>query len=120
MTLIETETCGTAETLLTFLFFCFFCPRLRHNPELSVLQPPRVPNLPVLLELVERRVHHLLREHGGHGPLRLRTHVSLLHLRPQAQENGQRVLPHLQEDNQRHHKDLPEHVGFVFCRCVTS
>lgn len=56
--------------------------RLRYDPELSVPQPPRVPHLHVLLVLVERRVHHLLRERGGHGPLRLRTHVSLLHLRP--------------------------------------
>lgn len=56
-------------------------------------------------------MHHLLRERGGHSPLRLRTHVSLLHLWPQTQEDGQRMLPHLQKDNQRYHQDLPEHVG---------
>lgn len=114
VTLIEAETRGTAVTLPHLSNVqCLFSPHLRHNPQLSLLQPPRVPHLPVLLDVVERRVHHLLRERCGHGPLLLWTHVSVLHLRPQAQENGQRVLPHLQEDNQRHHKDLPEHVGLV-------
>lgn len=61
---------------------CGFFSRLRYNPKLSVPQSPRVPHLHVLLVLVERRVHHLLRERGGHSPLRLWTHVSLLHLRP--------------------------------------
>lgn len=61
-------------------------------------------------------MHHLLRERGGHGPLRLRTHVFVLRMWPQTQENGQRLLPHLQEDNQRYHQDLPQHVG----RCWTG
>lgn len=90
---------------------------LRYNPELSVLQPPRFPQLPILLRLVGWRMHHLLRECGGHGPLRLWTHVSLLRLWPQTQEDGQCVLPHLQEDNQRYHQDLPEHVGLCWTVC---
>lgn len=44
-----------------------------------------------------RRVLHLLREHRGHGHLRLWAHVLVLHLRPQTQEDVQRLLPHLQE-----------------------
>lgn len=70
-----------------------------------------------MLELVERRVHYLLRECGGHCAVRLRTHVLVLRLRPQAQEDGQRLLPHLQEDNQRHHQDLPQRIVGV-CKLV--
>lgn len=57
-----------------------------------------------------RRMLHLLRKHGGHGHLRLWTHVSVLHLRPQAQEDVQRLLSHLQEADQGHHQDLPQHI----------
>lgn len=89
---------------------CLFL-HLRYNSRLSILQPPRVSYLPIMLWLVERRVHHLLWERRGHGPLRLRTHVSLLRLWPQTQEDGKRLLPHLQEDNQGHHKNLPKYVG---------
>lgn len=64
-------------------------------------------------------MHHLLRECGGHCPLRLWTHVSMLHLWPQTQEDDQRVLPHLQEDNQRHHQDVQEHVGSRYETCRT-
>lgn len=64
-------------------------------------------------------MHYLLRERGGHGAVCLRTHVLVLRLRPQAQEDGQRLLPHLQEDNQRHHQDLPQHiVGTGWCLWV--
>ena len=61
--------------------------------------------------VVRHRVHHLLRERGGHGAVRLWPHVPLLRLRPQAEEDEQRMLSHLQARHQRHHQDLPEHVG---------
>lgn len=80
-TLVETHTGGTAAVTSSNVCVSFF-PRLRYNPELSVPQPPWLPHLHVLLLLVERRVHHLLWERGGHSPLCMRTHVSLLHLRP--------------------------------------
>lgn len=99
------------------IYNIFFSHHLRYNPKLSILQPPRVPHFPILLELVEWWMHHLLWECGGHSPLRLWTHVSLLHMWPQTQEDGQCVLPHLQEDNQRHHQDLPEHVGLCWTVC---
>ena len=80
-------------------------PRLtRQAPQVAQLPPRRRPGG------VAGRVLHLLRECGGHGHLRLRTHVSLLHLRPEAQEDVKRLLPHLPETDQGHHQDLPQHV----------
>lgn len=83
----------------------------RYDSQLAILQPPRIPHFPSVLGLLEWRVHHLLWERGGHGAVRLWSHVSLLRLWPQTEEDGQCQLPDLQEDNQRHYKDLPEHVG---------
>lgn len=73
-------------------------------------QSTQVPNVPIRPWTLGWWVFHLLRELGGHGHLRLRTHVSVLHLRHQAQEDVQRLLSNLQKANQRHHQDLPEHI----------
>lgn len=118
----------TLAPLYIFSFFhkpltsCFFISHpLRNDSKLPGAWPPGVAKLSIVLELVERRVHYLLRERGGHCAVRLRTHVLVLRLRPQAQENGQRLLPHLQEDNQGHHQDIPQRiVGFCKIVCARS
>lgn len=81
----------------------------RNHPKFAS-QPPQVTYVPIRPRALVRRVLHLLRELGGHGHLRLWTHVSVLHLRRQTQEDVQRLLSHLQKANQGHHQDLPEHV----------
>lgn len=58
---------------------------------------------------------YLLRELGGHGHLRLRTHVSVLYLWHQAEEDVQRLLSNLQKANQRHNQDLSEHIREKQC-----
>lgn len=88
------------------IIFSFLC---RNQSQLSH-QPPQVAHVPIRPSGADQRVLHLLREHGGHGDLRLRTHVSLLHMRPEAEENVQRLLSHLQETDQGHHQDLPQHM----------
>lgn len=55
-------------------------------------------------------MHHLLREHGRHGHLLLWTHVSLLFMWAEAQEDGQCLLPHLQTGHQRYHQNIPQHL----------
>lgn len=80
----------------------------RSNPKFP-RQPAQVPDVSIGKTLFWR-VLHLLREHRGHGHLRLWTHVSVLHLWPQTQEDVQRLLSHLQKADQRHHQDLPQHV----------
>lgn len=103
---------GFPSRVFSFLaLITLFSRYLRYNSRLSLLQPPRVPRLLTLLRHVDRRMHHLLWERRGHRPVRLWTYVSLLRMWPETQEDGQCVLPHLQEDNQRHHQDLPELVG---------
>lgn len=73
-------------------------------------QSPQVPDVPIRPWTLGWWVFHLLRELGGHSHLRLRTHVSVLHLWHQAQEDVQRLLSNLQKANQRHNQDLPEHI----------
>lgn len=55
-------------------------------------------------------MHHLLREHGRHSHLLLWTHVSLLFVWAEAQEDGQRLLPYLQTGHQRYHQNIPQHL----------
>lgn len=81
----------------------------RDEPKLSG-EPAQVAHVPDGPRSVDGRVLHLLREHGGHGHLRLRPHVSLLHLRHQAEKDVQRLLSNLPATNQRHYQDLPKHV----------
>lgn len=81
----------------------------RNNPKFTS-QPAQVPNVPSKLWVLVRRVLNMLWEHGGHSNLRLWTHVSVLHLRPQTQEDVQRLLSHLQKADQRHYQDLPQHI----------
>lgn len=92
-------------TVLTFVFIYYH----RNNPKFTN-QPAQVTYVPVRPRTLVWRVLHLLREHGGHGHLRLWTHVSVLHLRPQAQEDVQCLLSNLQAANQRHYQDLSEHI----------
>ncbi len=53
-------------------------------------QSPQISHFPICLRLMAGRVFYLLWKHSGHGHLCLRTHVSLLHLWPSPQKNGQR------------------------------
>lgn len=97
-------------TFTIFPYFIFLCQFHHRNDPKFTNQPPQVTYVPIRPWALVRRVLYLLREHGGHGHLRLRTHVSVLHLRPQTQEDVQRLLSHLQKADQRHYQDLPEHV----------
>lgn len=97
------------QTLSHCFNFFFFTYYHRNNPKFTS-QPAQVTYVPVRPRTLVWRVLHLLREHGGHGHLRLWTHVSVLHLRPQAQEDVQCLLSDLQAANQGHHQDLSEHI----------
>lgn len=91
----------------------------RNKPELT--DPlAQVTYVPVRPRTLVWRVLHLLREHGGHRHLRLRAHVSVLHLWPQTQENVQRLLSHLQKTDQRHYQDIPQHVKVDHLRNTRS
>lgn len=81
----------------------------RDNPKFTN-QSPQVANVPIRPWTLGWWVFHLLRELGGHGHLCLRTHVSVLYLWHQAEEDVQRLLSNLQKANQRHNQDLSEHI----------
>lgn len=85
----------------------FLC--CRHSSQLSK-QLAWVTHLPVRLRALGRWMHHLLWEYGRHSHLLLWTHVSLLFMWAEAQEDGQCLLPHLQTGHQRYHQNISQHL----------
>lgn len=81
----------------------------RHSSQLS-RQLAWVAHLPIRPRALGRWMYHLLWEHGRHSHLLLWTHVSLLFMWAEAQEDGQRLLSHLQTGHQRYHQDIPQHL----------